>query len=251
MNKINFFALTFTLIITVTACSSSGQNVAQLGTDEQNAVYASVSWLDQTVGFVEDENINNFFNKTLIARLKIGAGRSVKTQQETDNLNNLSWQIYVLNSGQRNAFSIGDGAIILTKGLVMALKTDSEIATIVAHEMSHQILGDTSKALRESLSSKKPQAFFFSLEEELEADKLMLTILHNANYATNASLKALPMAYRVEAESFSGKNAEVNDSIMNERLNAIREMLQKSGLSNLMPKKEKSSEFEKAKKGLK
>ena len=251
MKKIKLLLLASTITISTVACSSSSQSAAPLGKEEKNAVYASVSWLDQEVGFVENEKLNYFLNVTLLARLKTGAARSVKSEQERYNLNNLNWQVYVLDTSQRNAFSIGDGTIILTRGLIMSLKTDSEIASIVAHEMSHQIIGDTRKALDESISGKKPQAFFFSLEEEIEADKLTLSILHNANYIANATLKAFPLAYRPESESFSGKNADVNNSIMNERLNAIVELLQKSGLSNLMPKKDKSSEFAQAKKGLK
>ena len=245
MNKMKLFALV--VVVSFAACSSSSQNVTK---EQQDAVYASVAWLDQSVGFVEHEKLNNYLNTTLLARLKVGAADSVKTQQERDNLNNFRWQVYTLNSAQRNAFSIGDGIIVITKGLVMALKTDSEIASIVAHEMSHQIIGDTQKALAESIATKKPQAFFFPMDKEIEADKLTLSILHNAGYAANATLKAYPLAYRPGGETFSGKSADINNTIMNERLNAIKELLQKAGLSNLMPKKERTAEFEKAKKGL-
>ena len=245
------FALSLIIIVGFAACSTSSQSTASFGKEEQNAVYASVSWLDQTVGFVENENLNNYLNTTLLARLKAGAASSVKTQEEHDNLNNFAWQVYTLNSTQRNAFSIGNGTIVITKGLVMALKTDSEIASIVAHEMSHQIIGDTKKALTESISGKKPQAFFFPMEQEIEADKLTLSILHNAGYAANATLKTYPLAYRPGAETFSGKSADVNNAIVNERLNAIKDLLQRAGLSNLMPKKEKTAEFASAKKGMK
>ena len=251
MNKMKLFALSLIVIISSVACSSSGQTATTFSAEEKNAVYASVSWLDQAVGFVENERLYSYLNTTLMTRLKAGASGSVKNQQERDNLSNFNWQVYTLNSNQRNAFSIGNGTIVITKGLVMALKTDSEIASIVAHEMSHQIIGDTQKALAESISSKKSQAFFFPMNQEIEADKLTLTILHNAGYAANATLKAYPLAYRPEAEAFSGKNADVNNAIMNERLNAIKELMQRAGLSNLMPKKEKTSDFANAKKGLK
>jgi Mn-dependent DtxR family transcriptional regulator len=224
---------------------------AALTQEELSAINTSVSWLDQNVGFVNNETLHYFLNQNILTRLKTAAVASMMNQYEKDNLANLSWQIYVLNTSQKNAFSIGNGVIILSKGLLLTLNSESEVASIVAHEMSHQILGETQKALVDSIRDKKAQAFFFPIKEELTADKLTLSILYNANYTPSATINAYQLAYRSEAEMFSGNSNEVNNTILKERLEAIQEALQKHGLSSLLPRKESTKEWKAVQAGIK
>ncbi len=239
------YTITTTVLFIATACSSS-QAVSPsnpLTNDEVSAVNYSVTWLDNSVGFLTNQELNNYLNQKILPRLKNGAAPAMMNQNEADNLTNLKWQIYTLNSDNISAFSIGNGVIVISKGLFKSLISEAEVAAIIAHEMSHQILGDTRTALNTSMKENKPQVFYFPIENELAADKLAISILYNAKYPLSASLTAFPKAYRLNTDAISGNNNAVNEAIINERITAIRQALQKQGLSALLQVKGNTTEL--------
>jgi predicted Zn-dependent protease len=63
---------------------------------------------------------------------QVGRWLSLQTERP-----NLPWQFGVLESTDLNAFATPGGTIFITKGLLMRLTNESELAGVLAHEMVH------------------------------------------------------------------------------------------------------------------
>lgn len=95
----------------------------------------------------------------------------------------LPWEIHVLNVDDWNAFTIGGGKIFILSGIFAgdaALKTDDELAVVIAHEMAHVSARHSSEkgakiALMKGASKKlkRDQGFeaSFTTNQEDEADR--------------------------------------------------------------------------------
>jgi Zn-dependent protease with chaperone function len=114
------------------------------------------------------------------------------------------WQVFILNVEDPNAFSAGAGTIFITKGLLLSLPNEAALASVISHEMAHQMLGHTTEALEEAMHQPRntPQ-FSFSLEREIEADSLSIQILTAARYSPRQALDALSIAYRPAGRAVS------------------------------------------------
>ena len=64
----------------------------------------------------------------------------------------INWEVRLVKTEALNAFCIPGGFIFFTTGIVDALKTDSELAAVMAHEMIH---ADRKHSLRMSAESNK------------------------------------------------------------------------------------------------
>ncbi len=64
----------------------------------------------------------------------------------------IDWQIKLVKTEAVNAFCLPGGVIFFTTGIVDALKTDSELAAVMAHEMIH---ADRKHSLRMAAQSQK------------------------------------------------------------------------------------------------
>lgn len=115
-----------------------------------------------------------------------------------------------------NAFCMGEGTLVVTIGLLRRIKTQSELAFVLAHELAHYQLDHvnisieqsverySNKALKKSglkqdilngdvdaLSSLFYGDFKFKRQFEMEADSLGLLILANTEYDIRAYKSAL------------------------------------------------------------
>ncbi|OMP09763.1 Peptidase M48 [Corchorus olitorius] len=79
------------------------------------------------------------------------------------------WEFYVADKDKINAYCHPNGKIVINSGLLKHLKSDDEIATILAHELSHILL----VILVDN---------FFSRRMEAEADYIGLMLMASAGY---------------------------------------------------------------------
>jgi hypothetical protein len=90
-------------------------------------------------------------------------------------------------SPQMNAFSQGD-YVVMTTGMLGYLRSDDELAVVLGHELSHDILGhpamDTGDKLLASFGVNT--ATYWKREEA--ADRLGLRLMHAAGYDLNAAI---------------------------------------------------------------
>ena len=132
-------------------------------------------------------------------------GRWLASQSERPNL---PWHFAVLDAPEVNAFAVPGGTIFVTKGLVQRMRSEAELAGVLAHEISHVIrkhhlkavqkAAQTSlagEALQQALKDQRPEAreklitlgnelYTRGLDksDEIEADRVGIVIAARAGY---------------------------------------------------------------------
>ena len=108
------------------------------------------------------------------------------------------WKIAVVRNRSAEAYSIGDGRIYVSDGTVRVCESESELAAVLAHEMSHQILGHFCHPrprdgdwwgrppTRRSVGSISLQ---LDPDKEQAADRYALSLLQRAGYDPTAALR--------------------------------------------------------------
>ncbi len=74
-------------------------------------------------------------------------GRWLASQTERPDL---PWQFGVLDAPQLNAFAVPGGTIFLTRGLVHSMKSEAELAGVLAHEIAHVVKKHHLKAIQKN-----------------------------------------------------------------------------------------------------
>jgi predicted Zn-dependent protease len=79
----------------------------------------------QTIGFYNDAKVQSYV-------AEIGKRMAEKSERP-----NLPWEFHVVDDAAVNAFAIPGGFIYLTRGLMGAINTEAELATVLGHEIGH------------------------------------------------------------------------------------------------------------------
>ena len=111
---------------------------------------------------------------------------------------------YIVKSTDVNAFTYHNGMVFIHVGLLANVKTEAQLAFILAHEISHYQLKHSFEKYKQSKIQQKraarsnganADAFLrmmnYSREKELDADKNGLKLFLQSEYATKASLDAI------------------------------------------------------------
>jgi predicted Zn-dependent protease len=132
-------------------------------------------------------------------------GRWLAAQTERPDL---PWRFGVMDAPQLNAFAVPGGTIFVTRGLVARMKSEAELAGVLAHEISHVLrkhhlkaiqkgaqtalagevlstaVQNQNSAAREKLISFGAEMYTRGLDksDELEADRLGVVIAARAGY---------------------------------------------------------------------
>lgn len=148
---------------------------------------------------------------------------------------NSNTTLLLSRSGSVNAFTTGDGFFVLNLGLLTQLKTESELAFVIGHELSHQSLDHVNQSLREKaeleadpdrikeinrimrseyqVSSKLSTVILpgmiasrqFKRNREFEADSLGYLYATRSGFSSMGSIAALEILDSVDV-SLYGKN---------------------------------------------
>lgn len=120
----------------------------------------------------------------------------------------LPWQFGVLEAPQLNAFAVPGGTIFVTRGLVQRMRSEAELAGVLAHEIAHVLkkhhlkaiqksaqmglagdalsmaMRDSNSEVRTKLVSAGTEMYARGLDksDELEADRLGVVIAARAGY---------------------------------------------------------------------
>jgi predicted Zn-dependent protease len=121
------------------------------------------------------------------------------------------FKIILLDTQKSIATSLGSYVVTVSSGLIKHLSTESELAFVIAHEMSHEILGHTEHM---SLDNETEQP-----ELELEADSFAIVILTAAGYDPRYAEQGLRNVYKY---SQSIPLSEYGYPTLEERIDNIR-----------------------------
>ena len=169
------FKRAFALIFLIgCGCSSVSGGRENVSASDAVAIQKTLEYLGARYQFGDDPQVSALLRR-IVGRLELSNA----------SLSHITAQVYVLKNAEPNAFSLKGGFIFVTSGLFSALRSESELAAVLAHELGHHLRGDT---------DREPQTgslFLLSEEDELAADALSVTFLARARYEPSAALSSL------------------------------------------------------------
>ena len=92
----------------------------------------------------------------------------------------LLWTFAVLDNAMPKAYALPGGYVFITQGLLDTLRTEAELASVLAHEIAHVTLGHSTQALR--------------TDDELAADRSAVELLARSGFNPNAVVSTVKMA---------------------------------------------------------
>ena len=92
----------------------------------------------------------------------------------------LLWTFAVLDNAMPKAYALPGGYVFITQGLLDTLRTETELASVLAHEIAHVTLGHSTQALR--------------TDDELAADRSAVELLARSGFNPNAVVSTVKMA---------------------------------------------------------
>jgi beta-barrel assembly-enhancing protease len=179
----------------------AAKNVGQAGgeIDEKQEIQIGRDMGSRLLGaapLVADARVQRYVNNV---------GRWLAAQTERPDL---PWQFGVLDAPQVNAFAVPGGTIFVTRGLLERMRSEAELAGVLAHEIAHVLqkhhlkaiqknakaslagealsmaLQDQSSVVRDKLISLGTELYARGLDksDELEADRLGVVIAARGGY---------------------------------------------------------------------
>ncbi len=145
---------------------------------------------------------------------------------------NLPWTFRVVNDPAVNAFALPGGFIYVTRGILVELNSEAELASVVGHEIGHvtarhtaaemskqQLIGlglavgtvaSSTVARYAGVASRALGILYlqFSRDDESQADQLGLRYMQRANYDAREMPKVFLMLGKVSAASGGGRLPE-------------------------------------------
>ena len=93
--------------------------------DERRLGQMAAQEVEQTVGLVRDPRLVGYVRQV--------GGRLAHVAQRPD----VTWRFNVVDDPQANAFALPAGWVYVTRGLLVLLNSEDELAGVVGHEMAH------------------------------------------------------------------------------------------------------------------
>ena len=142
----------------------------------------------------------------------------VGTFQYKDNAVNIAtlrrWRFDVLKDASVNAFSVGDGRIYITEGMLRFVKNEAQLMGVISHEFGHYIAQHFCRKRRSKIDDKDVQLVkgllhVFDLEREVQADRWSARLLYLAGYKPSEAL--IHAAYMSKIQR--GSDAQQDDRV--------------------------------------
>ena len=98
------------------------------------------------------------------------------------------WDFYVLRNAEPNALAVGGGHFVVSDGLIAFVRNESELAAVLAHEISHQRLGHFCRrgSPSEERIDRGTVVQHYELEVETDADREAVHLLATAGFDPGA-----------------------------------------------------------------
>ena len=175
--------------------------------EESQASSATFQYLRSRYRLITDPELAAFLHR-VTGRLALGmsgpsAKRAISALDGTGReIGASDWRVFVIDAPTPNAFSLGSGVVVLTRGMLLTVASESELAAVLSHEFSHQLLGHTldelqaARAVDERTADANgiPKAAF-SLDQEIAADSLGVQLLFYGGYDVTQAISALSIAF--------------------------------------------------------
>ena len=180
------------------------------------------------------------------------------------------YYIGVIDSNVINAFATPGGHILITKGMLNSVKSEDELAAVIAHEISHIQLEHNMKAIRSNawttgisniIASPFENEFLsnafssmtttlldsgYSQNTEFEADENAIKLMNKTGYNPNAMLAMLENLQKNTSSNYSLGFGKTHPSPQ-QRINEANKVLRKIKQMDNYNEESRVSRFEQAK----
>ena len=107
------------------------------------------------------------------------------------------WQVHILRDERPDAFTAGGGHLFITTGMIDLLGTDERIATVLAHEMAHNVLGHVWAAKEKKDMARRAHRF----SRDVLAEKMNMPWLgRSVSFIVNTSLNTYSRQQEYDAD---------------------------------------------------
>ena len=107
------------------------------------------------------------------------------------------WRVHILRDDRPDAFTSGGGHLFITTGMIDLLERDERIATVLAHEMAHNLLGHVWAAKEKKDMARRAHSF----SRAVLAEKMKLPWLgKSVSFVVNASLNTYSRQQEYDAD---------------------------------------------------
>jgi predicted Zn-dependent protease len=109
------------------------------------------------------------------------------------------WDFYVLRNSIPSALAVGGRHFVISDGLIALVRSEAELAAVLAHEISHEHLGHFCQVPSAAVEQINHGVVVqhYSLKIELEADKHATKILAAAGYKPDSLISVLSCLRRI------------------------------------------------------
>lgn len=201
--KKEFFLSAILSLLLLSACGTvpiTGRKQLNLVSDNQ----ILTSSFQQYRQFISQAPLAN--NTTEGARVRTIGNRIAQATMSYLRQNNytqmasqLSWEFNLVQSNQINAFCMPGGKIVVYTGLMRICSSDAELASVVAHEVSHAIAKHSNERLsRQMLTELGGQILLSSVSKQTQ---IMQAVIGQAYGLGNSLFVALPYGRQQEYEA--------------------------------------------------
>jgi len=127
MKHIKFFLFFLLFFIVSCTTSNSEKPLFTLISEEKEVELGNLytpSSIDEFEGLYPEKEVQEYVNSVGLKIAKV-------TERK------LPYKFYVVNSGIVNAFALPGGPVVITRGLLLQLDSESELAGVLGHELGH------------------------------------------------------------------------------------------------------------------
>lgn len=205
--KLLYLLLSFaTLLAGCATAPLSGTNISTSNEDETRAGNKQHHQILNEIGVYEDSKLAEYVQQI---------GQKIASVSERPNLN---WKFTVLDSSIPNALALQGGYVYITRGLLAHLRSETDLAAVLAHEIAHVCAHDSVHAARRneiaaiSILLTAPAVIFFpplaapvgaglaafDRQAETNADQHGAGYLQRAGYPSEAMREVLDILKTIE-----------------------------------------------------
>ena len=227
-----------TCLVSTTPIAYAQQNLPSMGEPADNALSPNqerqlgASFMRQIraqLPLVSDVQLTEYIH-SLCSRLALASGKADQNE----------FTFFIIDNNQINAFAIPGGYVGVNSGLALAMDYEEQLAAVVAHEVAHVtqrhharafatgtrssvttaaavlaaiLIGQASPqagqaALAAGLAATRQSAINFTRSNEIEADRIGIEILANAQYDASAMAESFDILRRKNSLNTAGLQLE-------------------------------------------
>lgn len=261
-SRIIFFLL---LLSIVTSFSTVAAENFRLRAHQANNEINTQSDIDAEINFGKNiaARILGRFKEYKNEKLKRYVSLVGKSLAMNSSRNEIDFHFTVLDADFINAYSAPGGYVFITKGAIKAMRDESELAAVLAHEVAHitekhivkefkikgqdnsatagisNLLGSSSSSAKVAFAQSVDNAVKklikkgFKKKEELEADKTALLLLAATGYDPGSLRRYLKRVKRINKKTRGKHKHKPTHPPTSKRIKSLQRLAKKEGLHRL------------------